>query len=443
MKYSGNFAKEISFPIGGIGTGCIGLDGDGRLIDWEIFNRPSKGGASNGYSHFSIRAIDNDTIIPMVMNGDIKKDYIGHHSGYGHGPDTTKMFGHPHFRNVEFNGEFPVAEVDFKDDKFPADIKMTAFNPFIPIDAKNSSIPGAFFEITVTNTADTQMTYQVALSASNPYEQSINKANKKDGCTMITMYNAADTDSVEYGDVTIATDSEKAYTQSYWYRGGWMDPVVTFWNDFSSDSAWNERHYDTVGRFDTCTLVAETELGAGETKKLNFVISWSVPNNYNYWNECRNDDGTHKTWKNYYATVFESTVESALYSLSGWDDLYKRTMLFKDTLHSSTLPECIVEAASANLSVLKSPPYCAWRTAPFTDGKVAAKKPAPVRAPASMYGIMHMRCVFCSRSLSAPSEIWNSATALLQTEEWASEPNCHWAEVYMTTERALTVRWEL
>ena len=43
MKYSGKNTKEISFPIGGIGTGSIGIGGDGRLIDWEIFQRPSKG----------------------------------------------------------------------------------------------------------------------------------------------------------------------------------------------------------------------------------------------------------------------------------------------------------------------------------------------------------------------------------------------------------------
>ena len=36
MKYKGKKLREISFPIGGIGTGSIGLKGDGRLVDWEI-----------------------------------------------------------------------------------------------------------------------------------------------------------------------------------------------------------------------------------------------------------------------------------------------------------------------------------------------------------------------------------------------------------------------
>src|SRR5947209_4933022 len=41
--YRGLQRSQISFPLGGIGTGCIGLGGRGELRDWEIFNRPDKG----------------------------------------------------------------------------------------------------------------------------------------------------------------------------------------------------------------------------------------------------------------------------------------------------------------------------------------------------------------------------------------------------------------
>lgn len=42
LNFSGEHLNEISFPLGGIGTGSVGLAGNGRLIDWEIFNRPNK-----------------------------------------------------------------------------------------------------------------------------------------------------------------------------------------------------------------------------------------------------------------------------------------------------------------------------------------------------------------------------------------------------------------
>ena len=35
MKYISKKASQISFPLGGIGTGCIGLSGNGSLIDVE------------------------------------------------------------------------------------------------------------------------------------------------------------------------------------------------------------------------------------------------------------------------------------------------------------------------------------------------------------------------------------------------------------------------
>ena len=360
MKYVGQYTKEISFPLGGIGTGSIGLGGDGRLIDWEIFNKPSKG-SINGYTHFAIRAIQGDKITAAVLNGDIQKEFIGQYkksnfTGYGFGPSNQKMCGFPHFKNVEFNGEFPLALLDFKDDKFPANVNMTAFNPFIPLDAKNSSIPAAFFEFEVENITSENVEYQIALSVANPYKDSINKADINNIVKTLTLLNnGAGRDEIEYGDLTLATDCDTAYTQTYWYRGGWQDSIVSFWNEFSNEKHINERIYDDQGRYDTGTLIAEIKLCPKEKKKVKFILSWNVPNNYNYWNECKNDDGTHKTWKNYYATVFENSVQTAVYSLENWDYLYNRTLNFKKALHETTMPKEVIDAASSNLSVLKSP----------------------------------------------------------------------------------------
>lgn len=360
MKYTDEFTKEIVFPLGGIGTGSIGLSGNGGLVDWEIFNRPSKG-SINGYSHFAVRAIKDGKITAAVINSDIRKDLMGQYEkltfkGYGFGPDHCKMVGFPHFKNMEFDGEFPIAVLNFSDIQFPAEVKMTAFNPFIPNDAKNSSIPAGFFDIEVSNTTDDEIKYQIALSVMNPFDCSKNVFDTDGNISYIKLENSGDgKDSVKYGDLTIATDCQKTYSQTYWYRGSWRDGIVSFWNDFSQKLDIKDRVYDETGARDTATLIAEIDVKPHEKKNVRFIISWNIPNNYNYWSEYKDEDGKDITWKNYYATVFENSVESAKYSLKSWDSLYSRTAEFKNTLFNSTLPREVIEAASANLSVLKSP----------------------------------------------------------------------------------------
>ena len=89
--YRGEKTSQISFPLGGLGTGCIGLAGNGRLIDWEIFNKPNKGSV-NGFSHFAIKAErDGNLLDARVLNSDLPPPYSGEMTGnlfrsFGFGP---------------------------------------------------------------------------------------------------------------------------------------------------------------------------------------------------------------------------------------------------------------------------------------------------------------------------------------------------------------------
>ena len=358
MKYSGASLKEILFPLGGIGSGCIGLRGNGQLADFEIYNRPNKN-SINGYSHFAIRTVSEDgTVNARILNGDVQKDLMGTYnnqrfSGYGFGYTNMSMCGFPHFRECEFNGDFPFAEISLSDSDFDGDVKLKAFNPMIPGDSLNSSIPAAFFTVTYTNTTDKPLRVDVAFSMANPFNRECKNTVLRNGDITAITLNGTGTpfDSNASGDVTIAALSSDANAQAYWYRGGWQDKVVTYWNEFSSGKPFCDRKYDTEANGDHATLCVSGELAPGETYSADFVFSWSIPENYNYWIKGLEND----KWKNYYATVWKDSEDSAAYSLKNFRTLEERTARFVEILKNTTVDPVVLEAATSTMSVLKSP----------------------------------------------------------------------------------------
>ncbi len=396
--YEGKQAKEISFPIGGIGTGCIGLGGNGRLVDIEIFNRPNKGSHS-GYTHFAIKAEnDKEVVSAKVLNSDLKPGFMGQvgrpmYQGYGFGPDRASLAGLPHFESSKFTGTYPLAQLDFFDKDFPGDVKMVAFNPFIPSNDFDSSIPAGFFEFEITNTANTALTFSLAMSCNNYYAGSF-KASTQGGQSdpnnyldNVTKYNPrheivdingqkglyltsdAPKNTTEYGDLTIVCDAKDTVCQQYWFRGNWFDNLTTYWNDFSSLGALKNRVYDNTRNVldlsssdEVATLMSRVVINPSETKKIRFIMSWSMPLINNHWiitdptvSEEQRKEIRNTPWKNYYATQFETSVDSAKYSLENFDRLYNETLLFRDSIFNSTLPDSAIDAITANMSILKTP----------------------------------------------------------------------------------------
>lgn len=370
--FEGEKTKEISFPLGGIGTGSIGISGNGRLVDWEIFNRPNKR-SLNGFSHFAVKAeAEGDLLDARVLNGDLLPPYTGEyvrggplHSGYGFGPQQGTMAGMPHFEKTSFTGLFPVAKLDFADDRFPGGVALTAFNPFIPLNDEDSSIPAAFFEIELDNRSQRNVEYTVCLSVENPSPSRHIEHRLAGGGTGIPQTvrtlqltsTEFGSDDPRFGDMTIGTDHPDVSWQQYWYRGGWNDPMEMFWRDFARPGKLQNRSYEEHRpahcQKDAASLAAHIRLAPGEKGNIRFVIGWHYPNVRNYWNP--DPDGADRTWKNYYATRFADSSASATYALADWDRLYEQTMRFTKALYSSTLPSEALEAIGANLSVLKSP----------------------------------------------------------------------------------------
>ena len=254
--------REIVFPLEGIGTGGLGLSGAGALVDWELYGRANKC-SLNGFSHFAVKAERNGKVIDArVLMGDQTRGLSGdagqahHHSwGYGNGINRATMAGMPHFPDTEFTGGFPFACVEYRDAKMPAEITLTAFNPFIPGDEDNSSLPAAFFVWRIKNTSDARTDYTLALSAGNTFTVSENSRNRfaeGEGFSAITL--SADKyspDDAEYGELMISTDAGDVSYQEYWFRSGWFDELTVFWRDFTAAPPPNLRRCSSATVYST------------------------------------------------------------------------------------------------------------------------------------------------------------------------------------------------
>ena len=117
------------------------------------------------------------------------------------------------------------------------------------------------------------------------------------------------------------------------------------------------------------TLAARVRLAPGESRELRFLLAWSKPWRSNTWEisapgltdeQIAGIRAQH--WKNYYATLFPTSLDTARYALREFDRLRRETELFRSALFGSSLPPEVLDAVSANLAVLKSP-TCMSRTA--------------------------------------------------------------------------------
>ncbi len=360
MIYENEKTKAISFPIGGIGTGCIGLAGDGQLIDWEIFNRPNKN-SRNGYSHFAIKATRNGKSSVRVLHGDTNESLMGNpglpgHAGFGYGPHTNSLAGFPHFRHVSFNGSFPLANLTFSDEDFPAVIRLCAFNPFIPHNEFDSSLPAGFFEWEIENITEDAVEFAIAGTVRNPAAHSFNQKISTENANGILFESREITDTeIGYSDLCLLTDSRDVEIQEFWYRGKWQDGCTVYWKNLLELDRMPERRYDTAGEKDHGTAVSYLRLLPKQKASVRFVIAWNVPVAYNYWTKTKPEQPELPTWRNYYATCFENSLATARYALAHFDSLYEQTKRFSDAIQAATLPESVKDAISANLSVIKTP----------------------------------------------------------------------------------------
>lgn len=355
-RFSGRQLQMISFPLGGVCAGSIGLGGRGQLVNWEIFNRPNKGFRPS-YCFPSIWAQAGDSKpVTRVLESRIQAPYEGQF-----GLSSENAPGLSRLESATFSGSYPLAHIDFEDSSLPVKVELDTFSPFIPHDPDDSGLPVAILRYCVTNPGTTPAQVGIAFSIDNPVKPDEGSADKRlnefrsvKGIAGLAMTNPAIAqDDPMAGEFVLAATIYSEVKLSHWTgwpAGRWWNSPLLFWDQFSKQG---ELGAQPASRDKVGALCLRRTIAPGERATFQFILGWWFPNRTPEWCGWESARGDEKTnIGNYYAVRFKSAWDAVTYAAANLQSLERRTRAFAGAMNESTLPAEVKDAASANLSTL-------------------------------------------------------------------------------------------
>ncbi|CAH8293880.1 uncharacterized protein (DUF608 family) [Mariniflexile fucanivorans] len=355
--YDQNHIDRIAMPVGGIGTGTISLSGYGALIDWEIMSRPAKGynpiytgvEVINRAPFFSIYLKEEGKEAQaLILEGPVPTRFDEGYYG-----SKAPNHGLPRFEEATFQTAYPFGQVLLSDKNLPVEVTMGAFNPLIPGNTEDSSLPLAVVSYKVKNTTNKPINISLAGNIPNfigfdgkegkAYE-STNIYKEENGLKGIhfTPNKEIETESAQWGTFSLLTnsDAEVSY-RTAWEPGEWGNSTLEFWDDYTDDGLLEER--TSKQKNNMGSLAVKTTLAPNEEKEIRFFITWSFPNRPAWGNNEYNVG-------NYYATQYKDSWEVAQKNVARIPELEKQTKTFVDAFINSDFPDVVKEAALFNLA---------------------------------------------------------------------------------------------
>jgi len=378
--YRGKNLLQIALPLGGIGAGCICLNGQGGLQDFSIYNKPSLKAMPDRYriepGSFALLHLP-DYQLTRLVEGPMPVERIYDQGLKGQGYTGGRYEGLPRFRGNSFKGKYPFGYARLSDPEIPLVVTITGFNPFIPLDDKNSGIPCAILEYTLKNPTKEVVRYEFSYHLShlacgkNP-RQSPNSRNEVIANTGVFMYNVEHPNSEEYGSAALGIVDGEPLIKAMWLRGHWFDAVSSLWQEVTRGGFKpnDGNQSSTASGLNGGSVLVKGVLRPGEKAVVPVVITWYFPNVHNCvgGQEDIHDKGEscgcrsasleqvpEPSWRPYYVSHWKDAREVLLYVKENYIELRKRSQSFRDALFSSTLPSYVLEAISANLAIIKSP----------------------------------------------------------------------------------------
>jgi uncharacterized protein (DUF608 family) len=327
--YRGESLGAIRLPVGGIGTGSIQSDGKAARPVWHIFNNMAPGFVPDSF--FAIRVKGEKPILRALQTEAV-------------GPFAA-------MKELAFRGEYPFGWFDFDDPELPVKVSLETFNPLIPLNAKDSAIPCAIYNVTVRNPGRVPLLVSVLASQQNAvgydgkgqikgrafagYGGNVNRVRRTDSATILEMAS----DKPNAGTMALAILDKAAIASADW---GTYEKLESG-NFGSPDQVGPTAAGQTLNGALASTFTVEP----GATRSASFILTWHFPN-------ARHGGGAWGGEGNMYANWWPSAAAVAEDVAARLDELTKLTRLYHDTLYASNLPFWLLDRISSQLVVLRS-----------------------------------------------------------------------------------------
>ena len=382
IVYRGEKLRAVAMPLGGIGTGSIALTGDGGLRQWQIVHSVNHL-AHVPHSFFGFWGkTESGRPVARVLQSSAMYDQTNFlppptANDYLVPPESRKLLERlPGVKDLEFVGEYPIAQITYLDPALPAHVSLEAYSPFIPLNSKDSGLPVIIFEFKVRNSGSSPLEASLLATVQNlvgwdghtpivgvehfAYGSNRNLLVRSGGMTAIDMSNPRLPGDFPFqGRLVLATLTQEASHLTQW------DNPEVLWGDFAEDGklACLEGGEPSVeGRTWNGALAVPLKLAPAEEKTAVFLLAWHFPNRYVNWHQpaITFTDTKSKFWLGtMYANWFASALEVAQYVRDNFTRLRSETFLWRDTFYNSTLPYEVLDSVSSQASILRTP-TCIW-----------------------------------------------------------------------------------
>ena len=445
-SYYGDNLRRLAFPIGGMGAGMFCLEGTGAFSHMSIHHKPDIFNEPGIFAALSVQGMAGGA---KVLEGPVPDWKIFGKPDSGNGSGGA-IYGLPRFTRSEFKARFPFGEITLEDEDLNMWVGIRSWSPFIPTDPDNSSLPVGALEYTFINKGDKALQAGFSFNARNflGMEDHPGSIKKIDRGFVLSQDGKPDKPALQ-ADFAIFTDQDNTVVDYCWFRGGWFDPLTITWESLIRGEIKNTPPVDAGAP--GATLYVPFSLSPGSRKSLRLMFAWYVPNsdirigddvpgdkNCHPSEGCCNttaelgyekdnpdyDKGNYKPW---YSSRFATIHEVASYWNEHYDDLLTKSKLFSKAFFDTSLPEEVVEAVSANLTILKSPTVMRQ-----FDGRLWSYEGC-----GDNFGCCHGSCTHVWNYAQAIPHLFPSLERTLRSTEFCEDQN---AEGHQTFRASLPIR---